>query len=576
MPTARKPSGKTQAGAAVAETQSPRRARNYWQIAAVVMLALAALSVGLTCLWNFDLHWHLASGEWMLRNLRVLGHDPFSIDPQPRWVDVHWLFQVVITSLYKLGGFELLSVTKTAMAVAIMLIFAMALRRHVPPAWLIFSGLAMLIVVSGRIRIRPESVTLIFLMLTIVLVEDVRRGGSPRKLWWMVPVMLIWVNMHGLFILGLAVSWAAVLGAWLDKKLKRQLSGKLATQEAMVPLVAAVAACFVTPWPFEVVTHPFLLWTRVSGQSFYYTYGVGELSPTWQAVGSYKEPIVLIALVGAALLLNWRATPITHVIWLAAFMGLGLLAVRNIGLAAPVCGFLLAWHGGEVTGRLARHRPGLSRAGPWLTGLMILLAVAASAGYATELTYRLMDSRIRFGAGLQEENYPRALAKWLRDDVKVDGDVFVDNFGDSSVFEYFLAAGTNTPRRRVFMDGRLEAHSMQRFIDQNRIRHQLRTRTLADNVELPKTVRFVIVRYDGAETLAALSQSNRFRLVHLDKVGVCFEDTKWLKGRMESERPAQMLPGPNIDEFDRPLLASGLVAGMDVARRRWYRQGRGA
>ncbi|MHC4981644.1 MAG: hypothetical protein ACYTF6_00560 [Planctomycetota bacterium] len=558
-------------GSAPSEKRARGGGRGYWQLAAVVMLAAAAASAGLTHIWNFDIHWHLASGEWMLRNFRVLGHDPFSIDPGRQWVNVHWLFQVVAALLSRIGGFELLSVAKAALAVAMVLTFALALRRCVSPAWLVFCGLGLVVVAAGRIRARPETFTLVFLMLTIVVLESVRRGASANRLWWLVPVMLIWVNMHGLFILGLGVIWAAVLGAWLDKKLKRPLAGRLATRQVLAPLLSATVACIVTPWPYQVITHPLVLWGRVSGGAFYYTYGVGELRPTWQALGAHKEAMVFIAMVVVAVAVNWRETPIAHAVWLAAFIGIAMLALRNVALAAPVCGFLLAWHGQAIIRGLAGRWRRLARAGAYLAALMIVLAGCVTFGYATELTYRLLNSHMRFGAGLISGNQTVDLAEWLSKK-KVRGDVFCDNFGDSSIFIRYFAAGRNEPRRLVFMDGRLEVHSLERFIEQNNIRQQMRTVTLAEKVEMPETVRFVIVRYDSAEKLTALSGCQRFRLVRIGKVGVCFEDDKWRQRLPLDERAAQELPAANIDEFDKPLLAGGLMRGSKTPKRRWYRQ----
>jgi tetratricopeptide (TPR) repeat protein len=534
------------------------------------MLAAAALSAGLTNVWNSDIHWHLAGGEWMLRNFRVLGHDPFSIDPEGQWVNAHWLFQVVAAALHAIGGFELLSFAKAATAVALVLILALALRHKVPAAWLILCALAVLIVAGDRIRVRPESVTLVFIMLAIVLLESVRLGAAPGRLWWLVPVMLVWVNMHGLFILGLGIIWSAMLGAWLDEKRGRP-AGKLPTQQALAPLLAATGVCLVTPWPFQTVLHPLLLWTRVSGQEFYYTYGIQELKPTWQALGAHKEAVVVMALAVAAMVINRRAVPLVHALWLAAFVGIALLALRNISLVAPVCGFLLAWHGGAVIGRLGDRHPRLARAGPWPLAAVVVLAACMAAGYATELTYRVLGSGMRFGPGAMAGKYPADLAKWLTER-KVDGDLFCSNIGDASVFEYYFSKGRDHPVRRVFMDGRLEAHSLQRLIEQINIRQQLLDAELAEKVDLPETVRFVFVPNDSTETLAALARSRRFRLVRIDVSGACFEDAKWLGRLPRSERVAQALAAVNIGDFDHPQDAGGLLRGADVPRRRWYRQ----
>ncbi len=79
----------------------------------------------------------------------------------------------------------------------------------------------MLIVMQSRLRARPEILTLCLLMVSFTLVESVRRGAAVWRLWWMVPVMVLWANIHGLFFLGLGIMWGMMLGTLIDKALDR-------------------------------------------------------------------------------------------------------------------------------------------------------------------------------------------------------------------------------------------------------------------------------------------------------------------------------------------------------------------
>ena len=552
------------------DSLSPRS--RFWSIAAVAVLALAGFAAAFTHVWNYDVFWHLACGEWMLRNGAVMGEDLFSIDPQPEWINVHWLFQVLVAALHAVGGFAGLSVLKALLATTMMLILALAYRRHVPPAWLVVSGLGMLLLASGRIRVRPEAVTLPLLVLTVVLVEQARRGAAARRLWWLVPMMLAWVNLHGLYILGLGVVWAALLGAWVDERLGRRLSGTLTTPRALAAAIAATLMCLATPWPLEAALHPLLLWSRVSGEAFYYTYGVAELAPTWQVLGAFKEFIVLAALAAVLMAVNWRRLPVAHGLWLAAFVGISLLALRNVGLSAPVLGVLIAWHGAAALARLRKWRPRSAVLGPPLAALAALATLALSAGYATEAIRRWGDSRLQFGAGLDNGNYPLGLGRWLAE-IDVEGDVFTDNFGDASTLEYHLLRGRDEPRRRLYMDGRLEAHSLERFIGQNNIRQQLRTVPLAEQVELPPSIRFVVIGSRSTAALSALSHCPRFRLVRLDPVAACFEDTRWLARLPAGRRAEQAITDPlNLYDLVHNQADVGAPKGVEWPVPRWYAQ----
>jgi hypothetical protein len=544
-----------------------------WDKLAIAALVLAALAATFTYEQDFDAFWHVASGKWMLQHQHVLDFDPFTSqpdDPSTVWVNVYWLFQVVIASLQSVAGWPAITVLQSLLTGAAFALFALSLRKQVPTAWLVLTGLLMLPVFASRVRMRPEMFTLPFLTAAVVLVDEVRRGASARKLWWFVPMMLCWVNMHGLYFLGLVVMWGAMLGAVLDRRLgRRALVGNLPTQAGLAPMLAATAACLVSPWPLEAALHPLVLWTRISGESFIYTYGVSEFRPTWEGLSSQPEMLVLVGLTGVVLLLNVRRVPLSHAIWVAPFLVLAAMAVRNIALLAPVCGLPLAWHGGSLLARLSAHRPRRERLAPVASAAALLLALAVAAGYATEYLHRVRQQITRTGAGLCPNYYATGLAQYLGA-LKAPGDVLAVNFGDASSYIYY-----SFPARKVWMDGRLEIHTLKRFQEYNEVVKELRTSRGADSLRWPdsaRSVRFISVLHDDDEHLIALANSRRFRLIRLDPAGALFERTDWDDGRPPQEIADELPARANLEDFDRPLLKDGLVEGMSPTPRPWYRQ----
>jgi len=548
----------------------------------VVTLALTAAVSCLTSVYNFDVFWHLASGEWMLENHRVLDIDPFSVDPLPRWINVHWLFQVIVAAVHAAGGFEALTVMKAVLAAATVTVLALALRREVPPAWLVLCGLLTIAVMETRMRVRPEAFTMLFLAVTISLTEHVRRGGSPRRLWLLPVVMVLWVNMHGLYVLGAALLWSVTIGAAVDRGLGRTCAGNLPTRRALAPLVAATVACLLSPWPLEAAAQPLLLWTRISGRTAAFTQGVSEFLPTWQSPYHLALGIAILVPAAAACAMNLRRLPVGHVLWLAGFAVLAALARRNVALAAPVCGYLLALHGGAILRRFAKT-PGLeppgkrerkagmptasrpSRLTIALNLAAIALAAAAAAVWASEWPFRMRQLRRRFGAGLYRPNYPIDVARRLgRLDAR--GAIFCGNWGDAGTFIY------HSRPRRVWMDGRLEAHSFQRYLSQGRIQQALRTHQGARSAELPEPLRFFFVRGLSRDHLTALSAGERFRLLFVDTTGACFARSDWRPSSAAGPRAAPLPAQSNLHELDRPLREDWQVRGIASQPRRWWRQ----
>jgi tetratricopeptide (TPR) repeat protein len=544
---------------------------------AIAALVLAAMTAACKYEQDYDAHWHLAAGQWMLRHHRVLDHDPYTCEPDEPgapWVNVYWLFQLTMAAAHWIGGFAGMTVVQVLVTGAAFLAFALSLHGRVPTAWLALAGLLVLPVYVSRVRMRPETFTLCFLMATTLLAEGVRRGGPAGRLWWLVPMMAVWVNMHGLYFLGPMVMWAAMAGAALDKRVGRgALAGNLPTRAALAPAIAATAACLASPWPFEAALHPLILWKRISGRNEHYTYGVGEFTPTWETIWTQHDMLAILCVLAIVLVLAVRARrlPLAHAAMLLPILALAMLAVRNVALLAPVCGPIIAWHGGVALrqwgARLSLRRPGAGRVAARAGAVAVtLVALAATAGFATECTYRLRRTGERTGLGLCPDRYMTGLATWLGE-ANFPGNVLAVNFGDGSAFLYH-----SYPARQVWMDGRLEIKSFARFQRYQQLNAAFATPIGAETAEIPESVRFLAVGRDDPQRLAALSQCGRFRLLRLDRAGALFARRDYRDARPPRVVAEELPRTPNLDDFDHPLGADGLVEGFGADRRHWYRQ----
>ncbi|KPK83549.1 MAG: hypothetical protein AMJ81_07960, partial [Phycisphaerae bacterium SM23_33] len=556
--------------------EKPGGGRIWPGLAAGTVIALAAV-VACSKVWNYDVFWHLAGGRWMLQHHRVLGHDPFGLPEAPDgrpavWVNIHWGFQLIVAAVHSVGGFGGLVVMKMAVFAATLAVFALWLRRQIAPAWLIVVGIWLILGTEGRVRVRPEIFTFLLLVGTLVLVESVRRGRSPNRLWWLVPINILWVNMHGLFVVGLAAAWAAVAGAAIDRAMGRDTAGPLATRRALLPMAAATAACFVSPWPIKAGLHPLLLWTRLAGHRLLYTYGVEELRPTWALNPLGSAPLLVALLLAlatlAVLLLRVRSVPAGHALWFLTFFAVALPASRNLPLFVIPAALLLAIHGGALLHRLPSG-PALKILRPAAAAAMLLLAAGIAAAYATEAVYRWQSRpESQFGLGRVQNIQPVAMAQWLQG-YPADGDVLSVDFGNGGVFILY------TPGRRVWMDGRLELHSPQRFKQQRETYRNLRSARRAGDpsrTPLPPSVRFLVVRAADTEHIEALAgQPQRFTPLYADPAGACFARIP-LEGETVTVSDKRPLPPGNLADLDRPL-ALDVAPLLDVpTRRRWYRQ----
>ena len=146
--------------------------------------------------------------------------------------------------------------------------------------------------------------------------------------------------------------------------------------------------------------------------------------------------------------------------------------------------------------------------------------------------------------GFQRENFSTDMAAFLAK-LDVRGDLMCENFGDGGLFDYYLNHDRDHPARMVYMDGRLEAHSLEKFIKMRDLRGVLNYASSAGAAEFPPTIRFVEVRCDSQPKLTALMNAtyqlprdprkpkaprrfaDRFRLIYIDVAGALFERMGW-------------------------------------------------
>ena len=291
----------------------------------------------------------------------------------------------------------------------------------------------------------------LFLGLLLAILEAVRQGRRAWLLWTAVPVMLLWVNMHGLFFFGPVLLWTGLVCAAIDRRLGRQ-SGNLGGRSALWPVLAASVMCLASPWPLETVTHPFTLATRLTNEQ--YTGIVGELHRTMfflqQEPRSYWGVALLTVLAVVACAVRWGRLPLAHAVWLVMFGTLGWIAQRNTALMGMVCGYLLLVHLGPAW-RQTLH--------PRLRGLNGKVKIAAAAALIVAAVWvpgdamlsRWRTDELEWGWGMQPCRQMSQTAAMLAR-APQDGDVVCINFADAGVVLYHEEMRHDPPHRRVWMD----------------------------------------------------------------------------------------------------------------------------
>jgi len=188
---------------------------------AAAWLALFALAAALALqsIRTFDYWWHLRSGQLIAETGSVPKVDPYSFTAAGnRWIDIHWLHQLALHGLHRLGGHDAVVLAKLAMVLLLTGILATIGRCRERPLVGIVGLAMMLLVVSDRIMPRPELPTFVCLAAVFALLERFTRKNDAW-VYAIVGVQLVWVNVHGLFALGITVC-----GVYLAAEMLRPLT----------------------------------------------------------------------------------------------------------------------------------------------------------------------------------------------------------------------------------------------------------------------------------------------------------------------------------------------------------------
>ena len=180
-----------------------------------LLMIAAAFLLGVQVLSEADFWWHLRSGQWILEDKRVPILDPFTFGSAGRaWVDLHWGFQVILALAFGAGGVAgTILMTATLCAATLMVVLTLRDRRW-PSPLVAVCWLPALLIMSSRFVPRPEILSLLWLALYLTIL--LRADTMPALAWILPLIQALWVNTHGLFVLG-----PIVLAAYLTDGLAR-------------------------------------------------------------------------------------------------------------------------------------------------------------------------------------------------------------------------------------------------------------------------------------------------------------------------------------------------------------------
>jgi hypothetical protein len=194
---------------AVTTPAGNRRPRTGLLDAFFLLLALSVftgLTISTVSTMDEDIWWHMQTGRWILAHHAVPTQDMFSAHAagQP-WIAYSWLFDVLASKLFDFGGYRAMLALSTFALLAYTAWAIVFLGRYINLRRAIILAFAAHTALMPVKSPRPWLFTILFFAAELSLLWIARERNRPALLLPIVPLFVLWANIHIQFVYGLAL-----------------------------------------------------------------------------------------------------------------------------------------------------------------------------------------------------------------------------------------------------------------------------------------------------------------------------------------------------------------------------------
>jgi hypothetical protein len=393
-----------------------------------------------------DFWWHLRTGQYIIEN-RIIPHtDPFSFTGNNReWVTHEWLSEIILYSLYRIGGLGLLALV---FAGIITSAFGLAYIRSNSKPYI--AGFVMLLgaIASAPIwGVRPQMFSLLLFSIYLVLLEKYFQTKHTKYLIALPFLMLLWVNLHAGYALGLVLIAVFIAG----NAIKIFLPDNWITTEEVRPhpnillpaigsLIACILADSINPNGVWMFIYPFQTLTSGAMQAFIQEWASPDFHQYfWLPLAGF-----FLALIASGLFSRQRSS-ITEIALVICFGFAALRSMRNVPLFSIIAIPVLTRH---VAGLLPIKMDEIeTKISMRKINLILMIFVLFAGG-------------IKILATLSNQNeteklyFPTAAVEWIEQN-QPEGNIY-NTYGWGGYLIWHLYPGY-----KVYIDGRADVYGDQ-------------------------------------------------------------------------------------------------------------------
>jgi len=365
----------------------------------LLLVTLAFTPLSMRLLGDAGIGWHIRTGQQIVATHAIPRLDSFSstVAGKP-WFAWEWLYDLVVGQLESAMGLNgVVWFTAVVIAAVFGWMFGLLIARGTN--LVVALGLVLLAMSGSMIHFlaRPHVVSWLFTLAWFWILDSSERedfdlpGGSRRRWLWTLPLlMLVWVNLHGGFLVGFVLLGIFLLGAawnWFRARQNRieELLQQIAARKRVRALVwvsiFSAAASLANPYGWNLHLHVY----RYLSDRFLMDHIEEFQSPNFHGIAQ-KCFLVLLLITVFVLAVRGRELRVSQGLTVLFAVYAGLYASRNI----PVSSILLVMVVGPLVPASGMARGFSSKMSAielrlkghlWpVLGIVITLAIAANGG----------------------------------------------------------------------------------------------------------------------------------------------------------------------------------------------------
>jgi len=389
-----------------------------------------------------DFWWHMETGSWIIDHRALPSHELFTYTATTRaWADQEWGSEVLGDLIFRAGGFLAVSLAYAAVTwFGFWFIWRRIGMERVPA---LIAGACLVVAALAGVEVwgpRSQMISFALTCLTLYWVEAYLRDRN-RRIYLLPLVMVVWANLHGGFVYGLAVvGLAAVTESVLWLVSPQDGAHRRRSLRLWAVLLGCGIAGLINPLTIRAYLAAIETQTSAVQQSF-----IAEWhSPSFHTPGEVGLELLLLLVVFAMALRRPR-------LWDAVLTVVGiyaaLSAVRNAPLAAAALTPMVAW---ALGGAWERSRWS-DRAAAWIrrrASDLHILMVAGTLVVAVG-TVGFAANTLSGQTASTDANFPVGAANWLAAHPDVGTRMFnAYDWGGYLIYRFYA-----DPSRRVFIYG---------------------------------------------------------------------------------------------------------------------------